>query len=213
MHSSFLGLLVSILTSAAVGQLTNVACSSKVTPQNVPRDPSVLWGTWYTIATCDKCTTPTNICSQVVYQPDDATNTRTNLTYIGSFQSTTGCFSDCPSGAQTQAFGVVSPKDLTNFDPPYRLDLDLGFAIVPSDVWILAAAGDGTTISAIVTSSCSLPPFDQPSANQQVFFLSRQPYLVPPVTFASLEFMVRRAITNYDAYNITTVYQQQGTKL
>jgi len=184
MQYFFLCSVVFALTSTAFAQFTNVACSSTVTPQNVPRDPSVLWGTWYTIATCDTCTTPTNICSQVVYQPNDATKSNTNLTYIGSFQDITTCFDDCPSLTQTQAFGVVSPQDLTNFNPPYRLELDLGFMIITSDVWILAAAGDGTTISALVTSSCNLPPFPE---HQQIFFLSREPYLVPPVTFASLE--------------------------
>ncbi len=129
----------------------------------------------------------------------DSTTVSTNLTYIGSYQS------DSPDGQLKQAFGVMSPINLETFDPMYRFDLDLGFAVIPSNFWILTTAGDGTGISAIVTMSCLLSGSDQ-----QLFFLSREPYLVPPVTFDALVAQTKRAITNYDEFNITTVQQAQG---
>jgi hypothetical protein len=181
------------------GQETGVSCSA-VTPIDVPRDPSLYWGTWYTIGTCTSCTNPDNVCSQVAYEPVDATNVATtNLTYIGSFQD------QSPSGDNSQAFGNMIPLDVENFDPLYRFDLDLGFAVIPSNFWILTTSGDGNEISAIVTMSCNLT-----DGNQQLFFLSRKPYFVPPVTFDTLVAQTQRAITNYDDFEITTVYQGQG---
>jgi lipocalin len=194
-------LVVCLLTSYQVlvkAQQTGVRCSA-VTPINVPKDPSLYWGTWYTIGTCDACTSPENVCSQVAYEPVDATSSKTNVTYIGSFQD------ESPEGANNQAFGNMLPVDTDTFDPLYRLDLDLGFAVIPSNFWILTTAGDGNEISAIVTMSCNLTGGDQ-----QLFFLSRKPYFVPPVNFDTLVAETKRAITNYDEFNITTVYQGQG---
>jgi hypothetical protein len=164
------------------------------------RDVSLYWGTWYTIATCSNCTNPANVCSQLAYEPIDSTNTYTNLTYIGSYQDSN------PDGEIAQAFGNMSPLNLDTFNPLYKLDLDLGFAIIPSNFWILTTAGDGDDISAIVTMSCVTPD----NTDQQLFFLSRKPYLVPPVTFDSLVANVKRAITNYDQFDIVSVTQQQG---
>jgi hypothetical protein len=166
------------------------------------RDVSLYWGTWYTIATCSNCTNPANVCSQLAYEPIDSTNTYTNLTYIGSYQDSN------PDGEIAQAFGNMSPLNLDTFNPLYKLDLDLGFAIIPSNFWILTTAGDGDDISAIVTMSCVTPD----NTDQQLFFLSRKPYLVPPVTFDSLVANVKRAITNYDQFDIVSVTQQQGMR-
>lgn len=47
-------------------QQTGVACST-VTPIDVPRDPSLYWGTWFVIGTCSACTSPSNVCTQVIY--------------------------------------------------------------------------------------------------------------------------------------------------
>jgi hypothetical protein len=191
--------IVSLFPTLVQGQQTGVTCSD-VTPVNVPKDPSLYWGTWYTIGTCTSCTSPENVCSQLAYEPVDATNpSSTNLTYIGSFND------ESPEGANSQAFGKMIPQDVVDFNPLYRLDLDLGFAVIPSNFWILTTAGDGDDISAIVTMSCNLTDSDQ-----QIFFLSRKPYFVPPVTFDTLVSQVRRAITNYDDFDITTVYQGQG---
>lgn len=179
-------------------QQTGVTCST-VIPIDVPRDPSIYWGTWFVIGTCTACTDPSNVCSQVAYEPVDSSTDSTNVTYIGSFQT------DSPEGPLSQAFGVMSPINLETFNPMYRFDLDLGFAVIPSNFWILTTAGDGSGISAIVTMSCLLDGSDQ-----QLFFLSRKPYFVPPVTFDALVAQTRRAITNYDQFNITTVQQAQG---
>lgn len=189
----FLSFLAFIAT-----QQTGVLCSS-VNPISVPRDPSLYWGTWYTIATCNNCTNPANVCTQLTYEPIDSTQIDTNLTYIGSYQDSN------PSGDVAQAFGKMSPINLETFNPIYRLTLDLGFAIIPANFWILTTAGDGAEITAIVTMSCVTSGTDQ-----QIFFLSRKPYFVSPVTFESLESNVRRAINNYDEFDIVSVTQAQG---
>lgn len=98
----------------------------------------------------------------------------------------------------------MSPINLETFNPLYRLALDVG-VIVTSDFWILTTAGDGNEITAIATMSCVS------GTDQQIFFLSRKPYLVSPVTFDYLESNVRRAITNYDDFDIVSVTQAQGT--
>lgn len=192
-------LVVTFAFTYVVAQETGISCSS-VTPIDVPRDPSLYWGTWYTIGTCTSCTSPSNVCSQVAYEPVDSTKVATtNVTYIGSFED------GSPEGDNAQAFGNMIPLNVDTFDPLYRFDLDLGFAIIPSNFWVLTTSGDGNDISAIVTMSCDLT-----DGNQQLFFLSRKPYFVPPVTFDTLVAQTRRAITNYDDFNITTVYQGQG---
>ncbi len=99
----------------------------------------------------------------------------------------------------------MTPVNLETFNPMYLLNLDLGFAVIANNFWILTTAGDGETISAIVTLSCGTYGSDQ-----QIFFLSREPYFVPPVTFEYLETQARRAITNYDEYNITVITQANG---
>lgn len=192
--------LLSALALTAVGsaQLTGITCSA-VTPIDVPRDVSLYWGTWFTIGTCSSCTNSSNICSQVIYEPIDATNMNTNVTYIGSYQV------NQPYGTVQMAYGNMIPQELETFDPVYRLDLDLGFAIIPNDFWILATAGDGNGITALATYSCGTD-----GTNAQVFYLSRQPYLIDPVTFSSLESKVKRSITNYDEFKIVSVTQQQG---
>lgn len=44
----------------------------------------------------------------------------------------------------------------------------------------------------------------------QIFYLSRQPYFVAPVTFATLEAKAKRAITNYDQFEILGSVHAQG---
>jgi hypothetical protein len=163
------------------------------------RDPSLYWGTWYTIATCRNCTNPLNVCTQVAFEPINSKNINTNVTYIGSYQNSN------PDGVNAMAYGNLSPLNLETFNPLYRLDLDLGFQIVSSNFWILTTAESNNEISAIVTMSCELT-----STNQQIFFLSRKPYLVSPVTFDTLREQVQRAITNYDSFDIVPVTQAQG---
>jgi hypothetical protein len=124
----------------------------------------------------------------------------TNVTYIGSLQK------EQPYGNITQAFGKMTPIDIVNFNPLYRLDLDLGFAVIPSNYWIITTAGDGKEISSIVTMSCSLEGSDM-----QLFYLSRKPYFVPPVTFDLVESQVKRAINNYQDFTINAVVQAEGT--
>jgi hypothetical protein len=126
------------------------------------------------------------------------------LTYIGALQT------GSPSGPVTLAYGNLFPSNFQTFDPLYRFDLDLsplfGFPfIAKSNFWVLTTAGDGTDISAIVTMSCDLNGGDQ-----QLFYLSREPYFVPPVTFDLLESQVKRAILNYDQFNISGYFQAQG---
>jgi hypothetical protein len=121
------------------------------------------------------------------------------VTYIGAYQDTQ------PYGKLSTAYGKMTPVNLETFNPMYLLNLDLGFAVIANNFWILTTAGDGETISAIVTLSCGTYGSDQ-----QIFFLSREPYFVPPVTFEYLETQARRAITNYDEYNITVITQANG---
>jgi len=196
-----LSLILVLLSSLSLlfisAQQTGVTCSS-VTPISVPRDPSLYWGTWYTISPCRNCTNPANVCSQVAYEPVDRTNIATNVSYIGSYQL------NSPEGANRMAFGTLSPLNFDTFDPLYKLELDVGI-IVKSNFWILTTAGSDGEITAIVTMSCELS-----GTNQQIFFLSRKPYLVPPVTFDYLASQVQRAITNFDQFDMAPVLQQQG---
>lgn len=125
----------------------------------------------------------------------------TNLTYTASF------FYGSPDGANTQVNGVLSPLNFDTFDPLYRLELDFGFQVV-NNFWVITTAGSGTDsseITAIVIMSCYLTGEDQ-----QIYFLSRKPYFVPPVTFDGLVSQVRRAITNYDEFVIVSTVQAQG---
>lgn len=122
----------------------------------------------------------------------------TNLTYIASFQY------GSPEGANTHVEGVLSPLNFETFDPLYRLELDFGFPVV-NDFWVITTAGSNNEITAIVIVSCYLTGTDQ-----QIFFLSRKPYFVPPVTFDTLVSQVRRAITNYDEFIIVPTVQAQG---
>ena len=182
------------------GAQTGVNCSA-VTPINVPRDPSLYWGTWYTQASCDKCTAEEeNFCAQVSFEPVDASKvTTTNLTYTASFQY------GSPEGENSQVFGNMIPLDTESFDPLYRLDVTFGFTTFPNNFWVLTTAGNGNEISAMVMMSCTLEDEDQ-----QLFFMSRKPYFVSPVTFDTLVAQTKRAITNYDDFNMSAVYQEQG---
>lgn len=131
-------------------------------------------------------------------EPIDATNTYTNVTYIGSYQN------GSPDGTNSMAFGNLSPLNFDTFDPVYRLALDLGVTVV-SNYWVLTTAESDGEITAAVTMSC-LPT----NTDQQIFFWSRKPYFVPPVTFDALVAQTRRAIDNYDEFNIVPVVQSQG---
>jgi hypothetical protein len=192
-------LTIAFFTKVCYGQLTGITCSS-VSPVDVPRDASLYWGTWFVIGTCDSCTNSSNVCSQVVYEPADSSMEDTNVTYIGSYQVKQ------PDGLNKQAFGKMTPLELETFNPLYQLDLDLGFAIIRNNFWILASASDSSgEITAMVTYSCGTD-----NTNAQLFYLSRYPYLIDPLTFSTLEGKVKRAITNYDEFNVIAVTQQQG---
>lgn len=88
------------------------------------RDPSLYWGTWYSISTCTNCTDPdATVCSQVSFVPDDASSKTSNLTYTASFQNNE------PQGPTTQVFGLMRPIDLEGFNPLYSLDLAISNSI------------------------------------------------------------------------------------
>lgn len=157
------------------------------------------WGTWYVLTSCTNCTKPPeNYCNQLKFEPIDATNINTNLTYTASYQY------GSPEGENTQVNGVLSPNNFETFDPLYRLNLDFGFPVPVNNFWIITTAGD-SEITAIVIMSCYADGNDQ-----QIYFLSRKPYFVPPVTFDFLVSQVRRAITNYDEFVIVPTVQAQG---
>lgn len=200
--SSFI-LSLSLVVVTTDAQATGIACSP-VTPISVPTDVSKLWGTWYTVAVETLATSPGNVCSQVELQPDDPSNLESNITYIGSFQENYDLTAE-----PEVAYGQLVPKDLETLDPPYVLTLYLAPRFsVTNYFYILATAGsssDPDDISAAITYSCGTD-----GTNAQLFFLSRQPYFVSPVTFASMEGLARRAINNYDNFNMTYYLQEPG---
>jgi hypothetical protein len=166
------------------------------------RDPSLYWGTWYTLSTCTTCGNPSNVCSQVTYQANDPSSLSTNLTYIGSYNV------EQPSGANKQAFGTMINANPETFDPLYRLTINFDFGSISSDFWVITTAGDGKEISAIVTMSCNTTGSDM-----LLFYLSRKPYFVAPVTFDLLESQVKRAINNYDEFTMNSIIHAQGKEL
>lgn len=170
--------------------------------------PELYFGTWYTIAI--PANVSTNVCSQVSIQPRVGADSEQAIDYFGGFTS------DGPRGPRSVATGELLAIDDTSpfadLDPLYQLQLfftlpdGTRFVFGDSDFWIVGAAGDGTTDSAIITYAC---PRDL-SSNTQMFFLSREPFLVPPVTFDVLDNMARQAISNYDDFTLLQVPQQQG---
>jgi hypothetical protein len=100
------------------------------------------------------------------------------------------------------------PSNLETFDPLYRLTIDFSFGSISSDFWVITTAGDGKEISAIVTMSCN-----PQGSDMLLFFLSRKPYLVAPVTFDLLESQVRRAINNYQDFKMNGIIHSQGMML
>lgn len=207
-----------LLMTAVHAQQTGYVCADPIVPQSVPAGVPPLdffSGTWYTIGTCEACTSPDNVCTQVAYVPEVPTNPLTNLTYTGSFNS-----GGQPSSELAQAFGLMRPQDTTTVDYPYQFDLTLvipgeGPVVLASRFWVIGAANfdDSGNPTAIVTYSCGLPAGQGGATdNAQIFFLSRKPFFNDGVTFQNLETLAKTAIgaDNYAAFNITTVSQQQN---
>jgi hypothetical protein len=190
---------------------TEVACSTFVATQNVDLTmPELYYDTWYTIAIPANSSSGDNVCTQLDLRPQVRSDPDTVIDYFSNYQ-----FRE-PRGAPTYATGFFEPIDATSpfldLHPPYRLQLFFTlpdgerFVFGDGDFWVLAAAGDGSTTSAIVTYTC---PRDG-SDNAQIFFLSRQPYFVPPVTFDVLDNLARQAISNYDEFEMLQVPHQLG---
>jgi len=211
-----LALLYSATAQAPRFPNTQVQCASSVTPQNVPLGAGVaeLFGTWYTIAIPVNATEPgngyvDNVCTQVIIQPDNPSKPTEKANYIGSYNELQ------PRGRPKEAVGELLPLDLDGGVDPALYNLQLsanGFVFSDGLFWVAAAAGDGTTTSAMVTYTC---PKEGAAImdNAQIFFLSRQPYLVPPVTYDSLANLARRALgaESFDAFGeLLMVPQQQG---
>jgi len=199
-------ILAALLLSSSLAQpQTNVACTTSFNPQNVEFGAEALRqldGTWHVIAVPIGSTTPNvNTCTQVVLTPVSQTSQRL---YTGSYNNLQ------PKGANSQANGVLQPWNLDTGNPLFKLELDLGFVIANASFWILAAQGAAPgDVSALVTYSCDLPL--GANNNAQLFFWSRLPYFVPPVTFDSLSTLARRAISNFDDFlPMQQVPQQQG---
>jgi hypothetical protein len=197
-----------LVASVAAGQappMTNIPCAW-IKPVDVPAQPDLYVGTWYTIATATKSWQRDHVCTQVVIG-ESSNATSTDRTYTGAFYQT-NADQTTPNVNLTQAAGTLLTADLATFSPPYRLRFDFLPPSYPStDFYIAATDGDGTPdgITAIATYTCA-PGMN----NSQLFYLSRAPYLMPPATVSRLAGKVSQAIGNSDLIQMDLVGQAQG---
>ena len=193
--------------AAVSGQppMTNIPCDW-IKPVDVPLQPDLYLGTWYTIATATKSWQRNHVCTQVIIGAS-SNATSTDRVYTGAFYQTDAS-QTTPNVNLTQASGALLTADLATFSPPYKLKFDfLPPSFPPNDFYIAATDGDGTPggITAIATYTCA-PGMN----NSQLFYLSRAPYLMPPATVGRLASKVSHAIGNSDIIQMDLVGQAQG---
>ena len=185
--------------------MTNIPCDW-IKPVDVPLQPDLYLGTWYTIATATKSWQRNHVCTQVIIGAS-SNATSTDRVYTGAFYQTDAS-QTTPNVNLTQASGALLTADLATFSPPYKLKFDfLPPSFPPNDFYIAATDGDGTPggITAIATYTCA-PGMN----NSQLFYLSRAPYLMPPATVGRLASKVSHAIGNSDIIQMDLVGQAQG---
>merc|ERR1711871_326569 len=196
---------MSVLTLAigAISQPPNtmIPCAW-VKSVDVPLQPDLYVGTWYTIGVATKAWQRNNECTQVVINEKAGS---TDRSYTGAFSKTT-TNQATPNVNWTQANAELLAADLDTFNPPYKLQFPYP-GVPANDFYIAATDGDGTPsgISAIVTYVC--PPGVN---NSQMFYLSRMPYFVPPVTADRLAAKAAQAISNAPDIQMDLVAQGQG---
>ena len=144
-----------------------------------------------------------NVCTQLDFEPEDASSTSTNLAYLASYN-----LDNQPYGPATKAQGAFYPtaSNFSSAAAPYLLEVPAGSGFT-SNFWFLATDGDenGDNISSLVTFSCP-----DSGTDSQMFILSRKPYFVPPTTFDSMAALASKAVTNFDDHHFTLVKQAQG---
>ena len=199
--------VLATLGTAISGQppMTNIPCDW-IKPVDVPLQPDLYLGTWYSIATATKSWQRNHVCTQVIIGAS-SNATSTDRVYTGAFYQTDAS-QTTPNVNLTQASGALLTADLATFSPPYKLKFDfLPPSFPPNDFYIAATDGDGTPggITAIATYTCA-PGMN----NSQLFYLSRAPYLMPPATVDRLASKVSQAIGNSDIIQMDLVGQAQG---
>ena len=181
--------------------MTNIPCAWKKTV-DVPSRPELYIGTWYTIGVASKAWNRDHICTQVIIGEQAGS---TDRAYTGSTNAINAT-QTTPNVNATEAHATLITADLNTFNPPYKLKFP--FPGVPAnDFYIAATDGDGTPegITAIVTYVCA-PGMN----NSQLFYLSRAPYLMAPVTAGRLAAKAGAAIGNFADIQMDLVSQAQG---
>lgn len=110
-----------------------------------------------------------------------------------------------PTGTNQGAEGTLTAVNPTKNDPAYILKL---FGI-SADFWFITTDGgdtSGNNPTALVTLSCDKAT----KKDAQLFFLSRQPYFMNPVTYNSLMSKTKSAINNFDDFNLIPLTQVNG---
>ena len=185
--------------------MTGLPCAWTGRGTDVPTDPQLYVGTWYTIGVATKSWYRDHTCTQVKISPtqDLFSNDREyGAAYFGS-----NAYQDTPNVNRSVVSATLKARDLATFNPPYQLQFP--FPGVPaSDFYIAATDGDGTPngISAIATYTCQQGGYN----NSQLFYLSRAPYFVAPATQSRLAEKVAKSVANAADIQMDLVPQAQG---
>ena len=196
------GLFASV---AAQPPHTGIPCSWRHSPVDVPKDPALYLGTWYTIGITNKAWSRNHVCTQVNIAPASGggpNRVYTGATFASSPAQTT------PNVNLTKYEATLVAADLKTFDPPYKLKFPFPGA-VPNPFYVAATDGDGTRgggITAVAFYACD----GGGGNNSQLFYLSRAPYFMPPVTVKRLAAKVAKAIGNAPEIQMDLVAQAAG---
>ena len=181
---------------------TGIECSWLNSPVDVPKDPNLYLGTWFTIAIATKAWSRNHVCTQVQITAQSGTNrTYEGATFAINQSQTT------PNVNQSKATATLIAADLTTFNPPYKLLFPFPGAS-PDPFYIAAVDGDGTPqgITAVAFYACD----GRGSNNTQLFYLSRAPYLMAPVTVKRLMSKAAKSIGNLGQIQMDAVTQAPG---
>jgi hypothetical protein len=198
--------LVASLFAAVAAQppQTGIPCSWRHSPIDVPKDPDLYLGTWYTIGITNKAWNRNHMCTQINITPDSGggqNRVYTGATFASSPEQAT------PNINLTKYKATLVAADLTTFDPPYKLLFPFPGA-APNPFYVAATDGDGTPggITAVAFYACD----GGGGNNSQLFYLSRAPYFMPPVTVKRLAAKVAKAIGNAADIQLDLVAQAAG---
>ena len=181
---------------------SGIPCNWLNSPVDVPKDPKLYLGTWYTIGITTKAWTRNHECTQVNIAPGSGDDLGyTGATFASNSSQTT------PNINLVKYTATLVADDLKNFNPPYQLQFPFPGA-QPNPFYIAATDGDGTPegITAVAFYACGAGG----SNNTQLFYLSRAPYFMTPVTVERLAAKVAHTVGNHADIQMDLVAQGAG---